>query len=242
MDKIALITGGNRGIGFETARQLALQGVHVILGSREGSKGVAAALRLQGQGLAAEGLELSVTNSASIAAAVKQVEKRHGRVDILINNAGIVAGSAGALPSEQGVDVWRKIFETNLFGLVEVTNAFLPLVKKSTAGRIVNLSSILGSIGIHATPGSPIYDFKSVPAYSASKAAVNAWTVHLAYELKDTNIKVNAAHPGYVKTDMNHGGGDIEVTEGAKTSVELALLDEKGPTGSFFHLGQVLPW
>ncbi len=242
MSKIALITGGNRGIGYETARQLAQQGVHVILGSREGSKGVAAALRLQGQGFAAEGLELSVTSSSSIAAAVKEVERKHGHLDILINNAGIVAGSAGSLPSAQGIDVWRRIFETNLFGLVEVTNAFLPLVKKSAAGRIVNLSSILGSISIHATPGSPIYDFKAVPAYSASKAAVNAWTVHLAYELKDTAIKVNAAHPGYVKTDMNHGEGEIEVGEGARTSVELALLGADGPAGSFFHLGQVLPW
>lgn len=242
MEKIALVTGGNRGIGFETVRQLAQQNVHVILAARERDKAVAAALRLQTQGLSVEALKLDVNGSSSIVAAAQEVEKKHGRLDILINNAGIIAGSGDAKPSTQPIDVWRRIFDTNLFGLVETTLAFLPLIRKSPAGRIVNLSSILGSMTAHATPGSAIYGFLSVPAYSASKSAVNAWTVQLAQELKDTAIKVNAVHPGYVKTDMNHGGGEMEIPDGARSSVHMALLDADGPSGSFTHLDENLPW
>lgn len=240
--KIALVTGATRGIGLETARQLAQQGVHVLLGARDRAKGVEAALKLQGEGLGVEALQIDVIDSASIAAAVKEVERRHGRLDILINNAGIIESSPDGLPSGQTVEVWRRMFETNVYGLVETTLAFLPLLKKAPAARIVNLSSLLGSIAMHETPGSPIYEMKAVPAYSASKSAVNAWTAHLAYELRDTPIKVNAAHPGYVRTDMNHGGGEIEIPEGAKTSVALALLDQDGPSGQLIHLGERLPW
>jgi len=240
--KIALVTGATRGIGLETVRQLAQQGVHVILTARDRAKGVEAALKLQAEGLSVEALQLEVTDSASIAAAVKEVERKHGHLDILINNAGIIESSGNGLPSGQGVEAWRSIFETNVHGLVDTTVQFLPLLKKAPAARIVNLSSILGSIALHETPGSPIYEFKAVPAYSASKSAVNAWTVHLAYELRDTPIKVNAAHPGYVRTDMNQGGGELEIPEGAKTSVALALLDKDGPSGQLIHLGQRLPW
>jgi len=144
-------------------------------------------------------------------------------------------------PSEQTLETWRKTFDANVFGLVATTQAFLPLLKNSAAGRIVNLSSILGSNTLHATPGSPIYDFK-VPAYNVSKSAVNAWTVHLAYELKDSKIKVNAAHPGHVKTDMGGEAAPMEIVDGAKTSVQLALLGEDGPSGAYIHLGETLPW
>jgi NAD(P)-dependent dehydrogenase (short-subunit alcohol dehydrogenase family) len=242
MEKIALVTGANRGIGFETARQLAQQGVHVIVAARDRDKAVAATLRLQTQGLSAEALRLDVTGSASITSAVQEVGHKHGRLDILVNNAGIIAGNEDARPSTQSLEVWRRIFETNLFGLVETTLAFLPLLRRSSAGRIVNVSSILGSIAAHQTPGSPIYGFLSVPAYSASKAAVNSFTVQLAEELKDTPIKVNAIHPGYVKTDMNHGNGELDIPDGAKTSVEMALIPADGPTGSFTHVGATLPW
>lgn len=242
MKKIALVTGGNRGIGLETVRQLAQQDIHVILAARQYEKAAAEAQKLQLQGLAVEALQLDVTDGASIRAAARQVEQQHGRLDILVNNAGIITGSGDARPSTQPLDVWRRIFDTNLFGLVETTLAFLPLVRRSAAGRIVNLSSILGSIAAHATPGSAIYGFLSVPAYSASKAAVNAWTVQLAQELKDTSIKVNAVHPGYVKTDMNHGGGEMEIPDGARSSVRMALLGADGPSGSFTHLGEELPW
>ena len=136
---------------------------------------------------------------------------------------------------------WRKTFDTNVFGLIATTQAFLPLLRKSDAGRIVNLSSILGSITLHATPGSPVYDTK-VPAYNVSKSAVNAYTVQLAYELKDSKIKVNAAHPGWVKTEMGGKGAMMEIPDGAKTSVALATIGEEGPNGAYLHLGEPLPW
>jgi len=145
-------------------------------------------------------------------------------------------------PSEQSLDVWRKTFDANLFGLILTTQAFLPLLRRSEAGRIVNLSSILGSITYHAQPGSPIYESKSYAAYNVSKSAVNAYTVQLAYELKETNIKVNAAHPGWVKTDMGGAGATMELEGGAKTSVELATLGADGPNGAYVHMGESLPW
>ncbi|MDB5973434.1 MAG: family NAD(P)-dependent oxidoreductase [Nevskia sp.] len=240
-EKIALITGGNKGIGFETARQLAKTGVHVIIGSRDRKKGVEASLKLQGEGLAVEALAIDVNSEASIAEAAREVEKKHGHLDILINNAGVLVDAMDKKPSEQTLDTWRKTFDTNVFGLVATTQAFLPLLKKSTAGRIVNLSSILASNTLHADPASPIYDFK-VPAYNVSKAAVNAWTVQLAYELKDSKIKVNAAHPGHVKTDMGGEAAPMEIVDGAKTSVQLALIGDNGPNGAYVHLGDTLPW
>ena len=240
-EKIALITGGNKGIGFETARQLAKAGVHVIIGSRDRKKGVEASLKLQGEGLAVEALAIDVNSQASIAEAAREVEKKHGHLDILINNAGVLIDAQDKKPSEQTLDTWRKTFDTNVFGLVATTQAFLPLLKKSTAGRIVNLSSILASNTLHQTPGSPIYDFK-VPAYNVSKAAVNAWTVQLAYELKDSKVKVNAAHPGHVKTDMGGEAAPMEIVDGAKTSVQLALIGDNGPNGAYVHLGDTLPW
>jgi len=239
--KIALVTGATRGIGLETARQLAQQGVQVIVGARELAKGEQAAKVLQGEGLAAEAVAIDVTDAASIAAAAKEVERKHGRLDILVNNAGILVDDFQKKPSEQTLDTWRTTFDTNLFGLIAVTQAFLPLLRKSDAGRIVNVSSILGSLALHADPASPIYDFK-VPAYNVSKSAVNAWTVQLAYELRGSTIKVNTIHPGYVKTDMNKGEGEIDIPQGAKTSVELALIGADGPNGGYFHLGQTLPW
>ena len=242
MSKIALITGANKGIGLETARQLAASGgVHVVLAARDRAKGVDAALKLQAEGLDVEALTLDVTDAASIAAAVKEIEKKFGRLDILINNAGIAVQNGSKKVSEETLDVWRKTFDTNLFALIAVTQAFLPLLKKAPAGRIVNLSSILGSLALHSDPASPIYDFK-VPAYNVSKTAVNGWTVQLAYELRDTQIKVNAAHPGWVKTDMGGPSAPMEIVDGAKTSVALALIDAKGPNGAYIHMGEPLPW
>jgi NAD(P)-dependent dehydrogenase (short-subunit alcohol dehydrogenase family) len=239
--KIALITGATRGIGLETARQLAQQGVHVIVGARELAKGAQAAKALQGEGFDAEAVAINVTDAASIAAAAKEIEQKHGHLDILVNNAGILLDDFQKKVSEQTLDTWRTTFDTNLFGLIAVTQAFLPLLRKSEAGRIVNVSSILGSLALHADPASPIYDFK-VPAYNVSKSAVNAWTVQLAYELRGSMLKVNTIHPGYVKTDMNKGEGEIDIPQGAKTSVELALIGADGPNGGYFHLGQTLPW
>ena len=240
LSKIALVTGGTRGIGFETARQLASNGVHVLLAGRDRNKAVEASLKLQSEGLPVEAIALDVTQADSIAAAATEVARKHGRLDILVNNAGVFRDDMQRKPSEQHLDVWRETFDTNVFGVVATTQAFLPLLKVAPAARIVNVSSLLGSIAANADPASPIYDFK-VPAYNVSKSAVNAWTVQLAHELRDTRIKVNAVHPGSVKTDMN-AGGEIEVTEGAKTSVRMALLDETGPNGGFVYFEENLPW
>ncbi|MET0891976.1 MAG: SDR family NAD(P)-dependent oxidoreductase, partial [Pseudoxanthomonas sp.] len=175
-----------------------------------------------------------------IAMATEEITRRHGRHDILVNNAGVFIDDAARAPSEQTLETWRTTFDTNVFGVVATTNALLPLLRKSAAARVVNVSSVLGSLALHSDPASPIYHYK-VPAYDVSKSAVNAWTVHLAYELRDTGIKVNAIHPGSVKTDMN-SNGELDIVTGARSSVEMALLDAAGPTGSFTHLGEVLPW
>ena len=238
--KIALVTGATRGIGLETVRQLATAGVHVLLAGRDAGRADDAALALSKAGLPVESIALDVTNANSIAAAVAQVTRNFGRLDILVNNAGVFIDDFSKTPSEQTLETWRTTFDTNLFGVVAATQAFLPLLHKSEAGRIVNVSSGLGSLTLHSDPASPIYDFK-LPAYNVSKTALNGWTVHLAHELRNTSIKVNAIHPGSVKTDMN-SSGDLDVVTGAKSSVGRALLDEAGPTGSFTHLGEVLPW
>jgi NAD(P)-dependent dehydrogenase (short-subunit alcohol dehydrogenase family) len=239
--KIALITGANKGIGLETARQLGQQNMTVLVGARDPKKGEAAASELQQSGIDARAIELDVARSESIQKAAAQVERDFGRLDILVNNAGVMLDDEEKTVSGQLMETWRKTFEPNFFGLIGTTQAFLPLLRKSDAGRIVNLSSILGSIGYHATPGSPVYDNK-IPAYNVSKSAVNAYTVQLAYELKDTKIKVNAAHPGWVKTQMGGEGATMELSDGAKTSVALATTGEDGPNGAFLHLGEPIPW
>jgi NAD(P)-dependent dehydrogenase (short-subunit alcohol dehydrogenase family) len=239
--KIALITGANKGIGFETARQLGQKGITVLVGARDDAKARVAAEKLRKDGIDAHGIVIDVNDAASIKKAAAQVERDYSRLDILINNAGVMLDDQKKKPSEQSLEVWRKTFDTNLFGLIATTQAFLPLLRKSAAGRIVNLSSILGSIHFHATPGSPIYDNK-VAAYNVSKSAVNAFTVQLAYELKDTPMKVNAAHPGWVKTEMGGEDAPMEISDGAKTSVALATVGPDGPNGAFLHMGETLPW
>ena len=239
--RIALITGANKGIGFETARQLGQQQITVLLGARDAAKGEAAAAKLRAEGLDARALELDVTVSASIQRAADKVAQEFGRLDILVNNAGVMTDDQTKKVSEQSLSTWRTTFETNVFGVVAVTQVFLPLLRKSEAGRIVNLSSILGSNTLHSDPQSPIYDFK-LPAYNVSKSAVNAYTVQLAHELRDTPIKVNAAHPGWVKTEMGGEGATMELADGAKTSVALATLPADGPSGAYIHLGETLPW
>ena len=241
MNKIALITGANRGIGLETARQLGKLGMTILLGARDLAKAEKAAEELRREKMEVRPIKIDVAASASIAAAAAMVETEFGRLDILINNAGVMVDSYDTKISEMPMEMWRQTFETNFFGLIATTQAFLPLLRQSEAGRIVNLSSILGSITYHATPGSPVYDSK-VPAYDVSKSAVNAYTVHLAYELRGTKIKVNAAHPGWVKTEMGGKDAPMELAEGAKTSVALATLGEDGPSGAYVHMGKPLPW
>lgn len=232
--KIALITGANKGLGFEMARQLGRAGVTVVLAARDRQKGEAAAVKLRGEGLDLQFLELDVTNKEHRTAAAAFLEKKFGRLDILINNAGILEEGLGAgKASATADDALHRTFETNFFAAVALTQVLLPLLKKSDEGRIVNMSSILGSQALHADPESPIYDFKSL-SYDASKAALNSFTIHLAHELKNTKIKVNSAHPGWVKTDMGTDAAPREIPEGGKTGVELALLAEDGRrAGSF---------
>ena len=244
--KIAFITGGNRGLGFQTALELKDAGAKVVIGSRDLAQGEKALAKLRAAGVDADVLQFDITKPADYKTAYDYFDSKYGRLDILVNNAGIAAGVfPGNGPehsaSEVSQDLLHKVFETNFFAQVAFTNALLPLLKKSPAGRIVNLSSIIGSLTLHATPGSPIYDAKSF-AYDASKTALNAFTIHLAYDLRDTKIKVNSAHPGWVKTDMGGPRAPMELSEGGKTSAALATMPDDGPTGGFFHLGQPLPW
>jgi NAD(P)-dependent dehydrogenase (short-subunit alcohol dehydrogenase family) len=240
--KIALITGANKGIGLETAKQLGKLGVTILVGARDLATGEAAAEVLRGMGVDARAIKQDVVNEADRAATAKLIEQEFGRLDILINNAGVMLdGRLRNETSTTSAKVLRETFETNFFAVVELTQILLPLIRKSDAGRIVNLSSILASLTLHATKGSPIYNAKTF-AYDASKAALNSFTIHLAHELSGTKIKVNSAHPGWVKTDMGGDGAQMEIVDGAKTSVQLATLPADGPTGGYFHIGESLPW
>lgn len=240
--RVALITGANKGIGLETARQLGKQGITVIVGARDAAKGEAAAKQLRAEGIDVHPLTLDVTKSKDRDAAVKYIDQHFGKLDILVNNAGITSEQWGRNnTSSTPLETLQKTFDTNLFAPVALTAALLPLLRKSPAGRIVNVSSILGSLTLHSEPTSPIYNSKAF-AYDASKSALNAYTIHLAHELRDTNIKVNSAHPGWVKTDLGGSGATMDIDEGAKTSVDLATLPNDGPTGAYVHLGKTLPW
>ncbi|MGD0629430.1 MAG: SDR family oxidoreductase [Terracidiphilus sp.] len=244
--KIAFITGGNRGLGFQTAIELKDAGVKVVIGSRDLAQGEQAVAKLRAAGVDADVLQFDITKASDAQAAYDYFNSHYGRLDILVNNAGIAAGAfPGTGPehsaTQVSADLLHKVFETNFFSQVALTNALLPLLRKSDAGRIVNLSSILGSLALHADPKSPIYHAKSF-AYDASKTALNAYTIHLAHELRDTRIKVNSAHPGWVKTDMGGAQAPMELSEGAKTSAALATLPDDGPSGGYFHLGKPLPW
>ena len=246
--KVAFITGANRGLGLETARELGKLGIVVVLGSRDSKKGEAAAAKIRDEGITAESLGFDVTKSQDHQKAYDYFAKKYGRLDILVNNAGVLkesqtsaTGSGPNSVSAVSPEILRETFETNFFAPVALTQKLLPLIRKAPAGRIVNVSSILSSLTLHSDPKSPIYQFKTF-AYDASKAALNAFTVHLAYEVRASKIKVNSAHPGWVKTEMGGPNAPMEPSEGGKTSAQLATLAEDGPNGGFFHLGQPLPW
>jgi NAD(P)-dependent dehydrogenase (short-subunit alcohol dehydrogenase family) len=237
--KIALITGANKGIGKEIARQLGAQGLTVLLGARDAERGEEAAGELKANGANAHAVQLDVTDEASIEGAARHIEQEFGGLDVLVNNAGVALDSVP--PSQLDRDTLRRTFETNVFGVVGVTQAMLPLLKKSPAGRIVNLSSGLASLAQNSDPN---WDYAGINlvAYNSSKAALNMVTVTFAKELKDTPIKVNAADPGYTATDMNGHQGTRTVEQGATAAVRLATLPDDGPTGSFFDEDGVVPW
>jgi len=239
MSRVAVVTGANKGIGLEIARQLGREGITVFLGARDVERGRAAAEKLRAEGLDARPLPLDVTDDASVSAAAALLEQSEGRLDILVNNAGIAIDDGP--PSRVSLDAVRRTYETNVFGVIRTTQALLPLLRRSDAGRIVNLSSGLGSLTRNS---DPTWDYASVKflAYNSSKTALNMITVQFAYELRTTPIKVNAADPGYVATDMNRNQGVRSVEQGAATPVRLALLPADGPTGGYFNDDGPLPW
>ncbi|SEC27446.1 SDR family oxidoreductase [Terriglobus roseus] len=235
--KIALVTGANKGIGYEVSRQLAEKGYTVLLGARDVKLGEAAAAKLQGN---VSVIHIDLASPETSTAAARQIEEKYGVLDVLVNNAGMIDWTDGP-PSTTKVDAVRKIFDTNFFGTIEVTQAFLPLVKKSSAGRIVNVSSGLGSLAQNGDTAWPFAEVKAL-GYCSSKAALNMMTVQLAYELRATPVKVNSADPGYTDTDLNNHGGHQTVAEGSEAIVRLATLDENGPTGGYFDRNGRVPW
>jgi NAD(P)-dependent dehydrogenase (short-subunit alcohol dehydrogenase family) len=241
--KVALISGANKGLGLETAKQLGKRGYVVLLGSRDPLKGEVAARLLREDGSDARVVKLDVIRQSDIDAVAMMVEAEFGKLDVLVNNAGVMheKGWTKNTTSETTMENLRATFEANLFAVFALTKALLPALKKSEAGRIVNVSSILGSVSLQATKGSPTYSTKLF-AYNASKAALNVLTISLAHELQGTKIKVNSAHPGWVKTDLGGDAAPMNVVDGAKTEVELATLGEDGPTGGFFHDGKEIAW
>jgi NAD(P)-dependent dehydrogenase (short-subunit alcohol dehydrogenase family) len=242
--KIVLVTGANKGLGLETSRQLARRGTTVLMGSRNLNQGQTAADGLKSEKLAVEAVQLDVTRADHIAKVEAFIEARFGRLDILVNNAGMIHPDEplfGNSTEKVSLQALRETFEVNFFGQVALTQALLPLIKKSPAGRIVNVSSILGSLTLHSDESSTTDQVKPL-AYDASKTALNQFTVHLAASLNKTPIKVNAAHPGWVRTDLGSEQAPMGVEEGAKTAVRLATLGQDGPTGKFYHLNEALPW
>jgi NAD(P)-dependent dehydrogenase (short-subunit alcohol dehydrogenase family) len=238
--KIALVTGANKGIGRAIASQLAKTGMTVLLGARNASAGEEAAAQLRKESLDVQFLQLDLVQPATIEAAAASVASRFQRLDVLVNNAAIVDPADGP-PGTANLNSVKRIFDTNFHGTLAVTQAMLPLLRKTEQARIVNLSSGLGSLEMNSDPKWGFADFKLI-GYCASKAALNMLTVQLAYELRDTGIKVNAVSPGYVATDMNQNKGKLTVEEGAAEPVRLALLPADGPTGGFFGEGGVYPW
>jgi NAD(P)-dependent dehydrogenase (short-subunit alcohol dehydrogenase family) len=242
VSKIALITGANRGIGFEIARQLGAQGVTILAGIRDQARGEAAAQQLRVWGIDAIALHLDVTNQATIDAAAAWIDQTYGTLDILVNNAGISTGEGSTPPSELALEAVRETFATNVFGVFAVTKAMLPLLRRAEAGRIVNLSSEMGSLGITSDPTSFAAHLPPTLAYNASKTALNALTVFFAKELRNTPIKVNSVSPGYVATDLNGHSGFLTSEQGAKVPVDFATLPVDGPTGGFFGAQGVIAW
>ncbi|WP_167478826.1 SDR family oxidoreductase [Nocardia arthritidis] len=246
--KIAVVTGGNKGIGYQIVRQLAAAGLTVYLGARDVERGSTAAEKLVADGLDVRVLRLDVTDPSSVGVAAEQVAGDFGRLDVLVNNAGVVV-EWGIPVSEITAEQLRTAFDTNVFGVVTVTNAFLPLLRRSAAARIVNMSSPLGSLTLLSDPDNPI-STRGLLAYSSSKAALNAVTVLYANALRASGAKVNSANPGLAATDLNADSpfsrGVLTAEQAAAVPVRLALLDADGPTGAFLGADgpaeTVIPW
>lgn len=241
--KVALVTGANKGIGLETARQLAQHQIHVLVGARDEANGETAAAELRAQGLQATFVKLDLSQPASIAAAAAHIAQTYGRLDILVNNAAVFLDGEwyGNNVETVPMQALRATFDTNYFGTVELTQALLPLLKASDAGRIVNVSSRIGSLGTQLDPTHWSAGSKPL-AYSASKTALNHFTIFLAQALHDTAVKVNAVHPGWVKTSLGSDQAPMTAAQGAQASVAMALLPADGPTGTFTETDGPIPW
>lgn len=239
-NKVALVTGANKGIGKEIVRQLAQHGLRVFLGARDETRGAVAVKELISQGLNVELLILDIENTRSIQRAADKLTSEVGRLDILVNNAGAIY--EWVAPSQSDPALLRKTFETNYFGAVNVTQAMLPLLRKSDHKVIVNVSSTLGSSTLHGTPESRNGGLINVLAYNSSKAALNSFTVLLAKELRSEGFRVNSVCPGYTATDLNQHKGTGTVEQGAKIPVQCALAGLDGPTGCFFADDGLIPW
>ncbi len=238
--KVALITGANKGIGYEVARQLGEKGITALVAARNSQLGEAAAERLKAGGADAHFIELDVTKPDTIAKAAEKVRREYGKLDILINNAGISAKADGP-PGTADPEAVRRVLEVNFFGVLAVTQAMLPLVRNSAAGRIVMVSSGLGSLTLNADFNWSFAAVKRL-GYNGSKAILNMMTIQLAWELRDTSIKVNTVNPGYTRTDLNGNTGTQTVEEGAAETVRQALVPDDAVTGGFFETGGRSPW
>jgi NAD(P)-dependent dehydrogenase (short-subunit alcohol dehydrogenase family) len=243
--KVALVTGASRGIGRATARRLARDCQHVILTARDVTTVEDAADRLRREGFAASALQLDVTDDASVRAAADRVDRRFGHLDVLVNNAGVLPEATNADPAEV-VDaaMFRTTFDTNLFGAVAVLEAFLPLLRKSSAGRIVNVTTTMGSLADQTDPESPYYG-TLVPAYQASKAALNNVTIALSKALADTSIKVTSVCPGFVQTELtpvNRTQAPLTAADAAEVLTRAATLPDHAPSGTFIDAAGVVPW
>ena len=237
--RVALVTGANKGIGFEVARGIAKSGYVVLLGARNPTSGRKAANILTGEHLDVQFVELDVTRIETILAAAARIEANFGKLDVLVNNAGIADPQDGP-PSRANVNAVERVLRTNFLGAVAMAQAVLPLLRKSDAGRIVNVSSDLGSITRHGDPTWK-YAHVKVLGYCAAKAALNMFTVQLAFELKDQGIAVNSVNPGFTATDLNAHRGQQTVAEGAAEIVRVAL-QEHGPSGKFLETGGEVVW
>jgi NAD(P)-dependent dehydrogenase (short-subunit alcohol dehydrogenase family) len=238
--KIALITGANKGIGFEVARQLGAEGITVLIGARNPRLGQAAEARLKAEGADAHSLELDVTQPETIAKAAELIRAQHGKLDILVNNAGVHAAGDGP-PSSVDPDAVQSALDVNFFGVLKVTQAMLPLMREAPSGRIVMVSSGLGSLTLNGDADWQFAGVKRV-GYNGSKAILNMLTVQLAWELRDTPIKVNAVNPGFTATDLNGNRGTQTVAQGAAETVRQSLVPDDSPTGGFFETGGLVPW
>jgi NAD(P)-dependent dehydrogenase (short-subunit alcohol dehydrogenase family) len=239
--RVALVTGANKGIGFSIAKGLGRLGFAVLVGARDRARGEAATDALRGDGADARLIGLDITAEADIAAAAEWIDRELGVLDVLVNNAAVKLEWHPSPPSEVSMSLVRETFETNVFGTMATIQAMLPLLRRSPAGRIVNMSSGLGSLGLATTDGTA-YQAKPMLSYNVAKAAVNSLTVQFANELRGTPIKVNAADPGYTNTDMTLCTGSRSADEAATVAIRLATLPGDGPTGGFFDQAGPLPW